>query len=316
MKLDYQRNNPWGLLVSTFSHSKITQDIQGDNAIGRVTNEAHVFDDDDLLPIVLEERDVDTTSIEITNTAGTEFYTEGDDYTVTVVGDQVEIDPTIFGTEGDNIVDDQVLLIDYTFAADFQVDGEIVNQRFKLEQKFNNGLSVYFRRNSRDRQQKATGGRESQNGYMTNAFGASFRKGYYSFSAERSTTTSDLQSTESTRFNAGVNMPWGSKTIVTGKLSHSTLESTGLRARETTVSKVEAMIKRRLARQFRLTCTGELRKEDNSELGLITGTRFGVALEYKYRAISARLSWDSFFLERSNTQTNYSRIYASLIRRF
>jgi hypothetical protein len=314
LKLNYKRNNPWGVLTSKYSHRMTIQEFQGDNAIGTILGESHVFKNDK--PFMLDNTNIDISTIVVTNADGTIIYKERDDYYVFEVGDQVQIEPTIFGSEGDNIVDDQELLVDYSYSASYQSDGETINQRFKLEQKFNNGLTVYFHRDSKEKKRNFTGRQTSEDGYITNSFGASFVKNHYSFSAERGKTTSNLNSVESTRFSAGVNLPWGSKTTVSGKLSYSTLESSGVRSRETTILKAQAKIKRHLTRQFKLAWTGEFREEENSELGTITGTRFGVALEYRYRAVTAKLSWDSYFLERFNTERNYSRIYASLIRKF
>ncbi len=65
--------------------------------------------------ITLDERNVDTTTIVVRNFLGSNIYTEGDDYDIVVVGDQVEIHVKVTGSVPPNITEGQPLYVDYEF---------------------------------------------------------------------------------------------------------------------------------------------------------------------------------------------------------
>ena len=111
LSFDYTRSNPWGRLSSEYSIRLTSEENSGETGSAFVIDESHTADV--LNEFDLDERNIDVSSIVVTNSTGTDVYTEGDDYTITVVGDKVEILADDTGTTLPNITDGQELLIDY-----------------------------------------------------------------------------------------------------------------------------------------------------------------------------------------------------------
>jgi len=87
-----------------------------------IINERHGFGDG---VITLDEQNVDTATIVVMDLARSEVYTEGDDYDIVVLGDQVQIHTKLTGSVPPNIVDGQPFSVDYEFylnIADFSTD--------------------------------------------------------------------------------------------------------------------------------------------------------------------------------------------------
>jgi hypothetical protein len=107
-----------------------------------------------------------------------------------------------------------------------------------------------------------------------------------------------------------------SRTTLSGRISQSWASSSGIDTRESSLFKAEGEIRTRLSRRLRLIGSAEMRDEDNSDTGKTEGLRIGAALEYDYRKLRVRAGWDTYFLERVNTETESTRLYVKLYRRF
>ena len=94
------------------SASSLSLDILNDEMIV-VINEPHFFVEP--FPFILNERNIDFTSIIIWDVTRTLIYNEGDDYIINVIGDQVEITATTLGVLPPNILDGQILSVDYLY---------------------------------------------------------------------------------------------------------------------------------------------------------------------------------------------------------
>lgn len=316
LRFDYTRNNPWGLLSSNYSINVATKESTGETGTDIVIDESHDFDSS--FPyITLDERNIVVETIVVTNAAGNEVYTEGDDYTVSVINDRVELTVTDLGTDFPDISDDQELLVDYLFEVEASRQEDIVNQFFYIKQEFNNGLWVFYSHKDRNTQVDSDIDTTiSDREYITDTFGIGYRTKYITLRAQHSNTESDENSSEADRVSASCFLPLTSQTSLHGRVSQSWLESSGNNSRETSLFRAEGKIKTRLTRYLKLSGRVELRDEDSSDIGPTEGLTMGVALQYNRRALSVRAGWDSYFLERRNTQRNASEFYVRLIRRF
>ena len=80
--------------------------------------------------------------------------------------------------------------------------------------------------------------------------------------------------------------------------------------------KAKGRIRTRLGKNLRLSGKAEWRNEDSSDIGITEGLTLGIALEYDYRAFKFRAGWDSYALDRDNSERSNSMFYFRLIRRF
>ncbi len=316
LRFNYMRNNPWGLLLSNYSINMTMQESTSETGTGIVTDESHVFDSS--FPyITLDERNIVVSTIVVTNVAGDEVYTEGDDYTVSVIGDRVELTVTELGMVGWNISDGDTLYVDYLFNVADSRQEDFVTQFFRIKQEFSNGWSVFYSHRNRtseiDSDLETT---PSDREYTTDTYGVDYKNKYLTLRAEHSSTESTENSSESDIVSAGLLWPLTPKTSLHGQISQSWLESSGTNSRETSVFRAEGGIRTSLTRHLRLSGDVELRDEENSDIGPTEGLRMGVALQYNRRALSVRAGWDSYSLERYNTERNSSNFYVKLIRQF
>jgi len=253
----------------------------------------------------------------VTNVAGDEVYTEGDDYTVSVIGDRVELTVTELGMDGWNISDGDTLYVDYLFNVEDSRQEDFVTQFFHIKQEFNNGWSVFY--SHKDRSSQLDSDLEttpSDREYTTDTYGVNYEHKYLTLRAEHSDTKSTENSSESDIVSAGLFWPLTPRTSLHGQISQSWLESSGTNYRETSVFRAQGGIRTSLTRYLRLSGHVELRDEENSDIGPTEGLRMGVALQYNRRALSVRAGWDSYSLDRYNTERDSSNFYVKLIRRF
>ena len=315
LRFDYTRNNPWGKIVRFYSAELIEEETDGEAGTGIVIDEVHVFTDPFDVP--LDQRNIDVSTIIVTDITGLNVYTEGDDYTVIVIGDQVELDVSTLGMDLPNIVDGQTLLVDYQYQTLESRDEDSLRQRFKFEQQFTNGWSTYYSHDRRDQEVKSTAERaEIPDEFRTNTFGVSYRKTNYYLSAEHSRMTSSRNPSNTTRLLGQGSWALSPKSSFIARLSQSWIESTGTKDRETNVFKAEGEIKSRLNRHLSLNNSADWRDEDSTDTGRTQGLKLGSALVYEYRMLNVKAGWETNILKRSNTDTTGTDLYLRIVRRF
>ena len=109
LDFDYTRRIPWGALgLSTGLDTELTKRDSGDNEIWAI-NEPYIATAGGVT--FLDQENIDTESIRVTNRTGSILYINNQDYIVEVSGTLVRIRPTLFG----NIRDGQELLVSYRY---------------------------------------------------------------------------------------------------------------------------------------------------------------------------------------------------------
>lgn len=315
LRFDYTRNNPWGRLSSEYSINMTFRERFGETGSAFVIDEAHVFNDP--FVITLNERNIDTSSIVVTDITGLIVYVVDQDYTITVVGDRVEltIDP-LEGTIPD-ISDGQTLLVDYFFDVTGTVKEDTVRQDFRIEQDFDNGLSVFYAHRRRDEQVDSdVDPTITSNEFTNHTFGAAYRRGGATLRAEHSRTDATLDSTDSTRLSANYIWLLSPGTTLSAGVSQSWIDTTGVTSRETSLFKARGRIRSRLNRNVKISANADWRNEDSTDQGKTEGLTLGADLEYDYRAFNFTAGWEINSLDRRDTESSDSMFYLRLIRRF
>ncbi len=176
----YNRKNPYGQFYADLSLGYDTEKVRGDNGFRLVLNESGTFRDP--LQIVLRNRNVRLGSIVVTDATNRRIYLTGRDYVIVRTGDVTQL----YRVPGGSIADGETVLIDYEYAT--PAGGQIDTMRvdFSLEQRFDNGLTPYYRLTYRNQ--------EADNGALGFAriaerqdhhrIGVSYEKERYSLRAE------------------------------------------------------------------------------------------------------------------------------------
>lgn len=318
LRFDYYRNNPWGRLSSYYDVRLTSRESDGGTGTDIVTDEFHIFSDP--LPVELEKRNIIVDTIVVTNNDGTEIYEEGvdGDYTVLQIGDRVEL---IIDTEDDdppNISEDgQELLVDYLYEVEGSSQEDSLTQRFRIEQEFNNGVSLYYLHRTRERHIESDISQVSRDReFVMDTVGVDYHYKNILLGAEHSSTESNENSSETNRVWVGGNWPLTARTRFHGRVSQAWIESSGNQSRETSLFKAEGKIASRLTRRLRLSGHAELRKEDSGDFGYTDGFRMGAALEYHRSALRVKAGWDYYYLDRRDTERATTMFYIRVIRRF
>lgn len=317
MRFDYYRNNRWGRLSSYYDARLTRRESDGATGTDIVIDESHTFTDP--LPVELEKRDIIVNTIVVTNSAGTEVYTEGadGDYTVRQIEDRVELIIDTTDTDLPNISDGQKLLVDYLYEVEGSSQEDSLIQSFRIEQEFNNGVSLYYlHRNRQSRIESDTSRVSRDREYASDTVGVDYRYKNIFLGAEHSSTESTENSSETNRVWAGGDWPLSSRTRLHGRVSQAWIESSGRQSRETSLFKAEGKITTRLTRRLRLSGHAEVRKEDSGDFGYTDGFRMGTALEYHRSALRLKAGWEYYYLDRRDTERATTMFFVRLTRRF
>ncbi|MDH4202810.1 MAG: hypothetical protein OEV87_07935 [Phycisphaerae bacterium] len=313
--LNYSRHNPWGVFLAVADLNYGTDKTTGESGIVPVTDETHVFNDP--FPFKLNQRNIDPTSILVTDITGLLVYTEDDDYTINVIGDEVEITATTLGTEFPNISDGQTLFVDYLYELTGDTTENISRREIRLKQRFDNGLSIYVSRWFRDREVDSDIDPDIMDQNMDSMlYGAEYQWKRFTFIGEHSETDSNFESTKSDRLGVRTYWPLSARTSLNGGISQTWIDTSGQIPRESELFRADGKIRTRLSRYLNLTGRAEYRKEDDSQIGPTDGYRIGASLDYNRASLSIRAGWDTYFLDRQSVESDSTRFYLDLIRRF
>ncbi|MFQ5592285.1 MAG: hypothetical protein ACE5HE_14075, partial [Phycisphaerae bacterium] len=135
----YNRKNRFGHLYANLAIAYDTEEVNGDDGLRVVLDEAHTFRDPRVA--ILWNRNVVQSSIVVTDTTNRRIFQPGADYVIFKQNHVI----TIARVRNGRIADGDTVLVDYQFRT--PADGRLDTLRvdFSLEQRFTNGLTPYYR---------------------------------------------------------------------------------------------------------------------------------------------------------------------------
>jgi hypothetical protein len=148
----YNRKNPWGHFHANLSLAYDTQELDGDGGTRIVLDEAHTFRDP--LPIRLRNRDVTPGSLLVTDTTNRRVFHIGVDFTVVHIRNTTELIRIPTG----RIADGDTVLVDYRYRTPRGGQIDTIRVDFSAEQRFDFGLTPYYRLSYRNQEDEYTTG--------------------------------------------------------------------------------------------------------------------------------------------------------------
>jgi hypothetical protein len=140
LNFNYQRKIPWGSLNLSADFDYVFTDRSGfDESVIQVNNESHVLTTG--VVTLLDNADVSTGTIVVTDITGTIVYSENVDYTIGQVGNFTSISRTTVGA----IANGQTVLVDYQYTSDPTFDDTIFNQAYGVQFYLWNALTLAYR---------------------------------------------------------------------------------------------------------------------------------------------------------------------------
>jgi hypothetical protein len=310
LAFDYQKKNPWGRLESRYSIRLARLDQTG-TGTGIVVDEPHVFIDPQ--PITLNNVNVDTSTIVVTDGTGTTVYLVNADYIITEIDNRVQLEINPFGPGG--ITDGQTLLVDYNFFTEPERQQDTLGQNLRVAQRFDNGLSLYYWYSRQDQDVLSTNPSElPPDQFRTNIYGASYSKNGLLLE----TQLSERDSTRSPY--TGVRIKGRYSWIINPDTKADVRATNGWRYfgepddRDTRLFRGGGGIFTRLTRRATIFANAVYRDETDSRFGDTKGFQLNSELKYVRRQFELSAGVQYGELDRRGSDTDNTFLYVRLTR--
>jgi len=311
---NYRKKNLWGTFLASYSAVLTQFDQSTEIGSGFILNESHTATE--LFPVELNRTNIDISTIRVKDSGGLLFQ-EGEDYTISVINGRTFLRIiTVGGLTPPNFIENQRFFVDYSFSTTSELQEETLSQSLSLRQRFNNGLSVYFRHQQQDQTVSSTDNTALPDNFQTNTFGTDYsRKGLFLL-AEYSKQDSSTIPWDSKRVEGRYSWPISTQTTGVVFASEQWLSMAGLAPRDTTLFRTGAEVISRLMDKYSLASRINYRDETDTVSGPTQGIQFISELRYNYRQISATTGFEYDLLDRNDNKTSTVYIYMRLKRSF
>ena len=311
LSFNYRKNNPWGILLSTYTAS-LTE--QSGSTGGIVTDEQHTVNDP--LPVILNRTNIDISSIVVTDSTGLFTYTLGDDYTITEINLQVQLEIIIPGTIPPNISDGQEILVDYKVLIEPDRQEDTFRQNFTIRERFKNGLSVYYAHRRQEEDVSSEVMVITPDEYTVNTVGTDYTKKGLFLQAEYSKEDSTQVPSTSKKLQGRYSWPVNNNTNVSMRVINHWLDFKEPDERDVELFKTGAEVFSRLTNEYSISARADYRDEDDTRFGITRGFQFSSELKYNFRQLSVLTGVEFNVLDRRNDEIDSSLLYFRLKRLF
>jgi hypothetical protein len=311
LSFNYRKNNPWGILLSTYTAS-LTE--QSGNIGGIVTDESHIINDP--LPVILNRTYIDISSIVVTDSTGLFTYTLGDDYLIEEISGQVQLEIIIPGTIPPNISDGQEILVDYKVFIEPDRQEDTFRQNFTIRERFKNGLSLYYAHRRQEEDVSSEVMVFTPDEYTVNTVGTDYTKKGLFLQAEYSKEDSTQVPSTSKKIQGRYSWPVNSNTSVSMRVINHWLNFSEPDERDVELFKTGAEVFSRLTNEYSISARADYRDENDTRFGITRGFQFSSELKYNFRQLSVLAGAEFNVLDRRNDEIDSSLLYFRLKRFF
>ncbi|MHC4692532.1 MAG: hypothetical protein ACYS67_07310 [Planctomycetota bacterium] len=314
LTFDYQKMNPWGRLISSYSIAAINYEQSGGSGTGFVVDERYVVPTGAITVVVLERVNIDVTTIVVKDANGLIFQDE--DYTVSEINGRVLLDLNLFGVVPPNFYPGQEFFVDYSYFIEPQREEDIIRQNFTIKQQFNNGLSLYYRHNRQDEKVKSSLTEILPDEHRNDTYGIDYINKGLLIQAEYSKMDSTFISTTSTRVHGSYSWRINPDTRATVRVLNHWLDFGEPDPRDVSLFSSGGEIYSRLTNRLGMIARIDYRDEDDTRFGITRGFQLNSELEYNYRQLRIYAGLEFNFLEQGGVETNSDYFYIRLKRLF
>jgi len=314
LAFNYRKKNRWGTLYSTYSASLTESEQSGGTGTGVAMDESHIFTDP--LPVTLNRVNIDTSTIVVTDSTGLNFYTEGDDYTISEMNGRVQLNVTTIGIAPPNVTDGQELLVDYNFFIEPKRKEDTVRQAFTIRERFKNGMSVYYAHRRQDEDVSSTLTEITPDEFTVNTVGADYlNKGLF-LQAEHSDEESTQIPSTSTKLQGRYSWSLSPATTASLRVMNHWLDFGEPDERDVVLFKTGGELYSRLSDQCGVSARADYRNEDDTRFGITRGFQINSELQYTFRQMSVSTGFELNLLNRRRDEIDGGYLYFKLKRFF
>lgn len=314
----YHKKNRFGTFYGDYGVDIHYFDQSGGGGTGVSNGESHrVPDNGSSSPEVeLNRLNVDESSIRVFNGVNQD-YTPGIDYSVTTVGGRTTL--TLFTIGGGlppdfNIGDE--FFVDYTYFVEPELNQDTLSQRYGFRQRFNNGVSLYYKHARQDENLHTNSSTIVKDEYRRDIYGAAYEKNNLLLSAEFTKEVMSLIPMESTSVEARYFLDLGDNATISVFGRQLSQDFSGLRIREMDSFTTGTTYWCRLSSRLSVSADMEYHDEDDTDFGVTKGFEINSELSYNYRQLSAHAGVEYDFLKRRATTTDSLFVYFRVKRTF
>ena len=315
LAFSYQKKNPWGRLISSYSITSLRVDQSGGSGTGFAIDESHVVPTGAAAIVELDRVNIDITSITIKDSNGVPFQSE--DYTISEINGKVMLNLKTIGTVvPPNFSPGQEFFVDYSFFIEPERKEDILRQNFTVKEQFNNGLSLYFRHNRQDETVKSTLTEIIPDEHRNNTFGIDYINQGLMIQAEQSKMDSTYISSTSKRLQASYSWKINPDTKATVRAFNHWLDYGQPDPRDVSLFSSGGEIFSRLTDRLSISTRLDYRDEDDTRFGITRGFQINSELEYNYRQLRINAGLELNFLKQGGVESDSNFFYIRLKRLF
>ncbi len=314
LAFDYQKKNPWGRLISSYSISSVSIEQSGGSGTGFVIDEQHVVPTGAVTVVVLDRVNIDVTSILVKDANGIPFQDE--DYTISEINGRVMLNLNLFGVVPPNFSPGQIFFVDYTYFIEPEREEDILRQNFAVKQQFNNGLSLYYRHNRQDERIKSNLTEVLPDEHRSDTYGIDYINKGLMIQAEYSEMDSTYISSTSKRIHASYSWRINPDTRATVRAFSHWLDFGEPDPRDVSLFSSGGEIYSRLTNRLGILARLDYRDEDDTRFGITRGFQLRSELEYNYRQLTINAGLEFSFLEQGGVESSSDFFYIRLKRLF
>ncbi len=279
-----------------------------------IANQPHVVPSSGI--VMLQQQNIVTSSIVVTDATGFITYVEGVDYTVTQFPGRVEITRIT----GGSIVDGQTILVDYQIgpepASDTTTLAANASVRYDFDESFVRGLGVYMRYFHQNQDISTT-----DPGVLLPAdvddlvVGADYRIGNFFASAEQQWHDSSLSPYDATRLVATYKFPLGIGSFIDAYAGYDMLDRTDVGS-TSNVLNVRGRWAQRIDRQLTFAINLLYRNEQDDPGGSVDAFQQGIDVVWSYRQTTISANLHTSFVNSDTSNTDYLTFQVGVRRQF
>ena len=299
LALSYQKENPFGKLFSSYSINMNQFDQTGGAGTGHgITNEPHIATE--LFPVQLDQTNIDTSTIKVKNSGGL-FFQEGEDYTISVIGNRTYLNIiTVGGVNPPNFTEGEQFFVDYNYTTSGDQTQDTLTQRFTIRQRFENGISAYYMHDRQDQTISPSDPNDEPDSFRTNTFGVDYtHKGLFLL-AEYAKQESATLPWDSKRLEGRYSWSLNPQTTASVFASEQWLSFGGVAPRDTTLFRSGVEVFSRLIEKYSFSTRVNYRNETDSQFGPTQGWQANTELQYNYRRMNVTTGVEYSFLNRND----------------
>ena len=284
-----------------------------------VEDEPHTVPSDSFKRVQLDRTGIVSSSIEVKDSDQITLFQEGDDYRIIQSGGRTFLEifiPPRGAAQVPNFTDGQTFFVDYNFLIEPEREDETLRQRFRIRQRFNNGLSLYYYLVNQDQDVSSNVTEPIPDEFRLDTYGAEYNKGNFGFLAEYEKYDSTTLPSDKTLLQGSYR--WGIDDVTTAVLHLSNeWENFGEPdSRELEIFEIGGQLSSELTERTSLAFNLDYFTEEDSRFGPTEGLQFDINLMYNYRRMSLITGLEFDLREREDNKDSSAFWYIRMRRIF